>query len=96
MTLRKSLSCKEFGEEIEGIWEERTLSREESEEKNKISISNIWDGYEQLISNGGRFQPAFAESDKKEPMISEESRHAGLQNQLYPSIMLSGEGQDLL
>jgi hypothetical protein len=37
-------------------------------------LQRLWSGtvsgQEQLISNGGRFKPAFAERDKKQPMIN--------------------------
>jgi hypothetical protein len=54
-------------------------------------------GYEQQISNGGRFKPAFAERDKKQTMIdsSEETRQTGLKNQLYPSTRLTIGSGDL-
>jgi len=47
-------------------------------------------GHEQLISNGGRVKPAFAERDKKQTMIDLRGISTNLlKNQLRPSIRLS-------
>ncbi len=47
------------------------------------------DGHEQLISNGGRFKPAFAKRDKKQTMIDLRGISTNwFKNQLCPSIWL--------
>jgi hypothetical protein len=46
--------------------------------------------YEQLISNGGRFKPAFAQRDKKQTMIDIRKISTNwFKNQLCPSTGLS-------
>jgi hypothetical protein len=46
------------------------------------------DGYEQLISNGGRFKPAFSERDKKRTMRDEESRQTGFKGTVSRDFLL--------
>jgi hypothetical protein len=47
-------------------------------------------GHEQLISNGGRFKPAFAEIDEKQTMIDLRGISANwFGNHICPSIRLS-------
>ncbi len=65
-----------------------------------LDIKLIWFGYiarlsqdvghEQMISNGGKFKPAFAEKDKKQTMIDLRGISTNwFKSQLCPSILLS-------
>jgi hypothetical protein len=56
-----------------------------------ILFAHNWDGgHEQLTSNGGRFNPAVAEREKKETMIDLRGISTNwFKNQLCPSMRLS-------
>jgi hypothetical protein len=58
---------------------------------NGIFLAVRWDGgHEQLISNGRRFKPAFAQRDKKQKMTDLRGISTNwFKNQLCPSIRLS-------
>jgi hypothetical protein len=60
-------------------------------------LSTTARGHEQLISNGERFKPAFAERDKKQTMINLRGIPTNwFKNQLCPSTRIFGYGSELV